>query len=83
MQPYIKIYLDYFNYTEGDFLPCECCGAALQDFHHISCRGMGGSKTKDFIENIMGLCRFCHIEYGDKKQYMEYLAEIHKKFMEK
>ena len=40
---------------------------------------MGGSKFKDIIENLMALCRECHITYGDKKQYKEYLKEIHLK----
>ena len=41
--------------------------------------GLGGSKDKDTIENLMGLCRKCHIEYGDKKQYKEFLKDIHAK----
>jgi hypothetical protein len=40
---------------------------------------MGGSKDKDTIANLMGLCRQHHIEYGDKKQYKEFLKEIHLK----
>jgi 5-methylcytosine-specific restriction endonuclease McrA len=47
--------------------------------HHIEARGMGGTNEKDTIENLMGLCRKCHIEYGDKKQYKEFLKEIHAK----
>jgi hypothetical protein len=39
---------------------------------------MGGSKSKDDIENLMAVCRTCHVEYGDKPQYMEYLNERHK-----
>ena len=38
---------------------------------------MGGTKKADVIENLMGLCRKCHIEYGDKKQYKEFLKDIH------
>ena len=30
------------------------------DIHHLESRGMGGSKNKDYIENLMGLCRDCH-----------------------
>ena len=26
----------------------------------LESRGMGGSKNKDYIENLMGLCRDCH-----------------------
>jgi 5-methylcytosine-specific restriction endonuclease McrA len=38
---------------------------------------MGGVKTKDKIENLMALCRSCHLEYGDKKQHMDFLREKH------
>jgi predicted metal-binding protein len=38
---------------------------------------MGGSKEKDFIENLIALCRDCHDEYGDKKQYKDFLTQIH------
>jgi len=38
---------------------------------------MGGG-NKDTIENLMGLCRSCHIEYGDKKQHKEMLKVVHK-----
>jgi formate-dependent nitrite reductase cytochrome c552 subunit len=38
---------------------------------------MGGSKEADRIENLMALCRSCHVEYGDKTDYKEMLKEIH------
>jgi hypothetical protein len=38
---------------------------------------MGGSKVKDTIVNLMALCRECHIDFGDKKQYMDYLQHVH------
>lgn len=77
MQPHTKIYLDYFNYAADDFIPCEVCGARAVDIHHILRRGMGGSKGKNTIENLMAVCRSCHIKYGDKKQFMDYLNLIH------
>jgi 5-methylcytosine-specific restriction endonuclease McrA len=55
------------------------CGSQAVDVHHIEARGMGGNKKADVIENLMGLCRKCHIEYGDKKQYKEFLKDIHAK----
>jgi hypothetical protein len=39
---------------------------------------MGGSKSADHIDNLMAVCRLCHIKYGDLKQYKEFLFEIHK-----
>jgi 5-methylcytosine-specific restriction endonuclease McrA len=38
---------------------------------------MGGSKSKDFIDNLQALCRGCHHEYGDKVQHYEFLKKIH------
>lgn len=38
---------------------------------------MGGSKKMDNIENLMAVCRECHIEYADKKQHIDFLNEIH------
>jgi uncharacterized protein with PIN domain len=82
MKQHIKVYMDYFGYCKDDFKPCEVCGNPLTDVHHIDCKGMGGSKLKDFIENLMGLCRKCHTTYGDKKQFMDFLQTKHKIFME-
>ena len=67
------------GYKKTDFVPCEVCGAQAVDVHHIEARGMGGNKKADVIDNLMGLCRKCHIEYGDKKQYKEFLKDIHAK----
>jgi len=61
-------------------MPCEICGSRAVDIHHIHRRGMGGGNTDaDRIENLMAVCRTCHIQYGDKKQYIELLIEEHKK----
>ncbi len=73
MKNHIKVYLDYFDYTKDDKIPCEICNETANDIHHIDCRGMGGSKTKDYIENLMALCRKHHNEFGDKRNFIEYL----------
>jgi len=77
LKKHTRIYLSYFNYGIDDYIPCEICGARAVDIHHIDARGMGGSKTKDDINNLMALCRQCHISKGDKKQYMDYLYRKH------
>jgi hypothetical protein len=78
MQKHTKIYLNHFGYGIEDFIPCEVCSNKAVDIHHIENRKMSSLKTKDHIENLMALCRSCHIEYGDKKQWMEFLIEKHK-----
>lgn len=82
MKKHTKVYLDAMGYDENSFIPCEVCGSKAVDIHHIECRGMGGSKNKDIIENLMALCRSCHTEYGDKKQYKDYLISVHDEVIE-
>ena len=77
MKKYTKLYMDFFGFFGDEYIPCETCNAKAVDIHHIVARRMGGSE-KDQIENLMALCRSCHIKYGDKKQYMEMLKERHK-----
>ena len=77
MKKHTKVYLDYFGYGMDSFIPCELCNSRAVDIHHIDCRGMGGSKDKDNIENLMALCRNCHIEYGDMKDWIDYLKGVH------
>jgi hypothetical protein len=83
MKAHTKIYLEYFGFEKSDFIPCEICGATAVDIHHIEARGMGGSKTRDVIENLMAVCRSCHIEYGDKVKHKEYVIEVHNKYIKK
>jgi 5-methylcytosine-specific restriction endonuclease McrA len=78
MKKHTKIYLDYFGYSIEDFIPCESCGVKAVDIHHIEARGMGGDKKADNINNLMALCRQCHLVMGDTKTHMEYLKSKHK-----
>lgn len=77
MKAHTKIYMKHFGYDVSDFIPCEICGKKAIDIHHIDARGMGSSKKKDIIENLMALCREDHVYYGDKVQYKGYLIEVH------
>lgn len=61
MKAHTKIYLASRGYKEGDFIPCEDCGATATEIHHIKGRGMGGhNKTANEPSNLMALCRACH-----------------------
>lgn len=83
MKKHVKIYLDYFGYCTDDVILCEVCGKRGCDIHHLDNRKIGGSKTKDYIENLQCLCRECHVSMGDKKQYKEYLQNIHNEKIER
>jgi len=84
MSPHKGIYFKHFNLTPGDVILCEVCGAVAVDVHAIECDGMGGrpSKSTHKIENLMAVCRECHIKYADKKHYKDYLKEIHKCYLQ-
>ena len=71
------------GYDETDWIPCEVCNRQAVDIHHIEARGMGGSEERDTIENLMALCRDCHINMGDKKQFKEHLKSIHLSHIDK
>lgn len=73
--------MDFFDYGEDDFIPSEISGERANDIHHIFRRGMGGDKDADYIENLMALTRKEHNEFGDKKQYLEYLTNRHLDFI--
>lgn len=77
MKAHTKIYLDYFNYGIDDFIPCEVCSKRAVDIHHIDCRGMGGGNKNNTIDNLMALCRQCHVVMGDTKTHMQYLKDKH------
>lgn len=78
MKKHTKVYLDFFNYVEQDYIPCEMeCGDKAVDVHHLQRRGMGGSKSLDYIENLMGLCRDCHIKAESDPSFNMYCRIKH------
>ncbi len=60
MKAHTKIYMQFHGFEEGDYIPDIMNGRPSNDIHHISARGMGGSKCKDHIENLAALTRENH-----------------------
>tara|TARA_R100000900_G_C3262391_1_gene149833 strand:+ start:292 stop:549 length:258 start_codon:yes stop_codon:yes gene_type:complete len=81
MKKHTKIYLKHFDYGEQDFIGCEICSRRAVDIHHIEARGMGGSKTKDYIENLAALCRECHISAETEPKFNEKVKQVHLKLI--
>lgn len=77
MQKHTKVYLDFFNYSLEDFIGCEICGSRAVDIHHIERRGMGGTTRAEDINNLMALCRHCHLTFGDIKHHKDFLKLTH------
>ena len=82
MKPHTKLYLSSMGLHTTDFIKCECCPKEAVDIHHIKARGMGGTKKKDVIENIMALCRDCHENFGDRTYLRTKLYNLHRVFLE-
>jgi hypothetical protein len=83
MKKHTKIYYAAFGYDESDWIKCEVigCEAKADDIHHIDCRGMGGSKRKDYIENLQAICRHHHEKLGDRKGDINFLKLCHERAM--
>ena len=71
--------MDYHDYVLDDVILCSACGTVAVDIHHLEGRKMGGSKHKDFIENLIALCRRCHIKAETDKNFNNQLKELNKK----
>jgi len=83
MKKHTKIYTKHFKIGEQDTPLCEMCGSPAVDVHHIEPRGMGGSKTKDYIENLAGLCRSCHNKAESSKEFNKEVKNKHLKILGK
>lgn len=81
MKKHTKIYLNHFGYGEQDFVPCEICGQRAVDIHHIDSRGMGGSRSKDKIENLAALCRPHHTLAHNSVEFNEQVLSVHLKML--
>jgi len=58
MKKYIKNYLKAYWLDETDFVECEVCWRAAQNFHHIILRSQWWS---DDASNLIALCQEnCH-----------------------
>tara|TARA_R100000781_G_C3972927_1_gene90787 strand:+ start:40 stop:297 length:258 start_codon:yes stop_codon:yes gene_type:complete len=83
MKKHTKIYMDYHGYDKTDWIPCESCNNTAVDIHHLSGRGIGGDPRghKNQIENLIALCRACHIKAEMDKEFnnklKKYNAEVH------
>jgi len=78
MKPYVKTYLTYFSYSEGDFIPCEVCGAKCVEVHHLEPKSIAKAK-ENLIDNLIGVCRDCHNQCHSSRQFNEDAKLIHRK----
>jgi 5-methylcytosine-specific restriction endonuclease McrA len=76
--------METYGYGEQDFIPCTYCKTErANDIHHLIPKGMGGSKTKDYIENLVALCRNCHNIAHSDREFNENLKILTKNMLQK
>jgi hypothetical protein len=82
MKKYVKKYIEFWGYGEQDFIPCIVCGERSADVHHLEPKGMGGSKEKDNIENLVALCRRCHDLCHNDKNFNQLVKNMQEVIMQ-
>ena len=79
MKNHTKVYFNYFEYGEQDFVPSEYSGAGAGGIHHLTGRGKG----KDEIWNLIGITSEEHDKVHfpkpgeDGKAFNEELKKCH------
>jgi len=76
MQKHTKIYINFFGYDESSTILCEMCNQVACDIHHLE-RRTRNKVTNDYIENLVGLCRDCHISAESDKSFNMYTRIKH------
>lgn len=72
MKNHVKIFTNFWNSDDIIMQTYQCfmCNSwEGTDIHHISSRGMGGSRLKDYLENLTCLCRRCHDRCHQDKDF--------------
>jgi len=78
------MFMKYYGYTEADSyseLCWYCAKNVWVEVHHIISRGMGGSKLRDTVDNLIPLCRSCHSDSSVINKQKDKLKEIVKRRM--
>lgn len=70
--------MKFFGYCIDDVILCEHCGNRGVDIHHLEPKSRAKSKV-NLIDNLMCLCRDCHIRAGSDRAFNEELKLIHRK----
>jgi 5-methylcytosine-specific restriction endonuclease McrA len=80
MKKHTKIYMKGNGFDTSDWIPCENCNNTAVDIHHITPRGIGGDPLghRDQLENLIALCRSCHIKAEMDKNFNNLLKEKNK-----
>jgi len=72
MKKHTQIFCNFWNdeLTLSQTYQCFLCNSWNgTDIHHLSAKQSGGSKCKDYIENLVCLCRSCHTKCHSDKNY--------------
>ena len=69
--------MEFFSLAPDEAVMCEACHLEpAVDIHHIDMKGMGGTKGKDHIENLILICRRCHTFAHESPEFNERLKIV-------
>tara|TARA_X000001382_G_scaffold47943_2_gene32457 strand:+ start:624 stop:899 length:276 start_codon:yes stop_codon:yes gene_type:complete len=84
MQTYTKTYLTAYGLKDVSECYCDMCGDMGTSIHHIDNKGSGGSKHKDFLENLICVCLSCHeLAHNNRKFNRDCKIKILEKVLDK
>jgi len=72
--------MKYFGYDESDFIPCEFCGKKAVDIHHLEPKSKAKAKV-NLIDNLMALCRECHVGANNPQMNQQFKLVHRKKLL--
>lgn len=83
MQKHTTKYKKFFGLGMDEGGVSEISGQPAHWVHHIDARKMGGTTDPriEHIENLMAITKDEDEEYGDKKQFKDWLKQIHRAFI--
>lgn len=75
MKDYTRIYMKHKGYDISSFIPCENCSKRAVDVHHLQPRSLRPDLVKD-VNNLLFLCRECHVKAESSKEFNEELKKL-------
>ena len=68
--------MNFFGYDESSTILCEMCNAVAVDIHHLE-RRTRNKVTNDYIENLVAVCRSCHLACESDNSFNMYTRIKH------
>lgn len=80
---HVRVFMSFFGYDPGDFIPCIWCGGPSNAIHHIRFRSLIFGEDRDKIENLCSVCQIDHDRCHNEPEFNELVKQKHLKLIAK